>query len=409
MELRTTEKQVDELVQLYRKLQQHGRPWSFARQLPPLAVPENQQPDATTTTTTTTPVISFEPTETASPLTATETLALWDTLAKQVLPPSDDSISASDDTSAPFFVLSSRITKFTQRLSERDPITNQPRYGTQTAQRVTTLCQWYESLQSNVQTVVSQLNQKHEKGNNDDNDDDGSANNKHNNSNMNGNNLASVSLSPLDSLRHAVADEQAQHMAQQQAAQRHAEEQAQLALAAERQRQEAQHQQEQLEQARVEAERRQRHEAIVAQQRAQEDAERAARRAEQEWQRSIVKGIDGVKQYLQQLCHATPNDPEAQRTALQSLQRIFAQIVAHPEDVNVRRIRRTHEQFQHDIGRHEGGTELLIAAGFRVTNVDDVPCLVATEPDLEHDMDGWSEWYDVLKATLTMLQQHVGK
>ena len=65
-------------------------------------------------------------------------------------------------------------------------------------------------------------------------------------------------------------------------------------------------------------------------------------------------------------------DPSAQAVALQSLLTIFEQINAHPEEVNSRRIRRNHDQFVQHIGLHDGGVQILIAAGFTLGATDEV-------------------------------------
>ena len=62
-----------------------------------------------------------------------------------------------------------------------------------------------------------------------------------------------------------------------------------------------------------------------------------------------------------------------------------------------------------DIGRHPGGKEILIAAGFELGEIDGVPSFISKEPDLESDMDRWSAWFDLLKATLALLDEHLKK
>lgn len=132
-----------------------------------------------------------------------------------------------------------------------------------------------------------------------------------------------------------------------------------------------------------------------------------AERADREWVASIVKGTDGVRQQLAILRETTSKEEHG--TALNALHTLFSQIVAHPEEVKFRRVRRDHPRFQQDIGRHTGGRELLIAAGFRLGAIDDVPSFISTEPDIEKDMDGWSEWFDLLKATLEILEEELIK
>ena len=121
--------------------------------------------------------------------------------------------------------------------------------------------------------------------------------------------------------------------------------------------------------------------------------------------------------------------------ALRSLFTLFDQIQKHPEEINNRKIKLDNPNFHRDIGRHEGGIELLVAAGFRPTmlpatittaenennreaenhNSDDqenqpeIAFLISKEPSLEHDMDGWMIWFDLNKATLEILQTELNK
>ena len=76
---------------------------------------------------------------------------------------------------------------------------------------------------------------------------------------------------------------------------------------------------------------------------------------------------------------------------------MFDQIVWKWEEVDFRRIRHDHPKYMEDIGRHEGGGEVLIAAGFRLENLDGNPCFFSKEPHIESDMDGRSERFDGLK------------
>ena len=200
--------------------------------------------------------------------------------------------------------------------------------------------------------------------------------------------------------------------------------------------------------------------------RAQEEAQK---QAERNYLESIMKGPDGVKHYLEILLQQDQQQEQSQKTAaiidpsrikaLQSLCTIFEQINKHPEDLNHRKIRKSHPGFYQDIGQHKGGIELLIAAGFRPTmlppvtsdnndnnntnnlrnndNVTDnnntntdvihdsnsntdnneeeqeqeltIACLVSKEPHLESDMDGWMAWFDLNKQALEILQTELQK
>eukprot|EP00534_Pseudo-nitzschia_fraudulenta_P007364 CAMPEP_0201194638 /NCGR_PEP_ID=MMETSP0851-20130426/149520_1 /ASSEMBLY_ACC=CAM_ASM_000631 /TAXON_ID=183588 /ORGANISM="Pseudo-nitzschia fraudulenta, Strain WWA7" /LENGTH=494 /DNA_ID=CAMNT_0047481341 /DNA_START=66 /DNA_END=1553 /DNA_ORIENTATION=- len=174
--------------------------------------------------------------------------------------------------------------------------------------------------------------------------------------------------------------------------------------------------------------------------------EEKRKREEREWLESIQKGAEGAKHYLwvllQRNASASQGGKESDSidpdrvVALQSLCTIFEQIQKHPEEVNRRKIKLSNPGFHQDIGRHEGGIELLIAAGFRPTmlpadngsgtksrgnnNSDDsndekqqeapdIAFLISKEPNLEHDMDGWMTWFDLNKATLEILQTELKK
>mmetsp|Transcript_24417 Transcript_24417/g.27332 ORF Transcript_24417/g.27332 Transcript_24417/m.27332 type:complete len:448 (-) Transcript_24417:72-1415(-) len=169
--------------------------------------------------------------------------------------------------------------------------------------------------------------------------------------------------------------------------------------------------------------------------------EEAQKQAERNYLESIMKGPDGVKYYLEILLQQQQLKRGDSDKTLLSLCTIFEQINKHPEDVKFRKIRKNHPAFHQEIGQHEGGIELLIAAGFRPialsvtsdTNVDasiindndnndtgdnnnvdqeqqlSIACLVSKEPSLESDMDGWMAWFDLNKQTLEILQNELQK
>ena len=155
------------------------------------------------------------------------------------------------------------------------------------------------------------------------------------------------------------------------------------------------------------------HEARIRrmeEERAAEDAVRAADRDLLELVPNI--GPDGVRTQIGHLKMALMNDNNVEGSALlsialSSLRDMFTQIVRHPEEMKYRTVRRDHPKFIEDIGRHVGGREILIAAGFRLENVEGVPCLYSKEPDVEKDMDGWSDWFDNLKKTLEIIEDEI--
>ncbi len=120
---------------------------------------------------------------------------------------------------------------------------------------------------------------------------------------------------------------------------------------------------------------------------------------------SIEVGKSGVKNQLQRL-RETCSEEEFS-VSLRALHTIFSQISSRPEEIQFRRIRRDHPKFMEDIGRHRGGKEILIAAGFTFKEIDGVKCFFSAEPDLESNMDAWSSWYQLMKDTLKVLDEEL--
>jgi len=153
--------------------------------------------------------------------------------------------------------------------------------------------------------------------------------------------------------------------------------------------------------------------ASEARLRRMEDEQRAID-AEEEADRELLalvpfKGTDGVRMQIDRMRKSLKDEKKALDVALGSLYTLFDQIVRKPEEVNYRKIRRDHPKFIEDIGRHVGGKEVLIAAGFRLDKLDGVPCFFSKEPHIESDMDGWSEWFDGLKQTLAIIEEEMMK
>ena len=131
-------------------------------------------------------------------------------------------------------------------------------------------------------------------------------------------------------------------------------------------------------------------------------------RADEAFLSSVNVGLSSVKDQLQTLRESCCAKDEFD-IALRSLHTIFKQITSRPEEIQFRRIRRDHQNFVHDIGRHEGGKELLIAAGFTFQEIDEKKCFFSAEPDLATDMDGWSSWFDLMKGTFQLLDETLAK
>lgn len=282
--------------------------------------------------------------------------------------------------------LTPKMKKFSKRLAEKDPVTEAPRYGAKTAERVTHLLALYKALQQSVWSVFGLML--------DAEDDEQHKNTVPENPN-----------SFVSKLRGKVAEQEQAAKKSELEARRQKEEEEKRQKAEEQIRQQEEEEKQRQEEERRRAEdaeiRRRAEEVRQAQRRAEEEAAQA----ERDWINSIEKGPEGVRKQLAILKEATANDPTAQKTALSALLQIFTQIAKHPEEISHRRIRRDHPKFNEDIGRHPGGKELLIAAGFALTTLDDVPCYYSKEPDLESDMDGWSAWFDNLKDTLEVVKE----
>lgn len=272
--------------------------------------------------------------------------------------------------------LTPKMDKFRKRLKEKDPVTGNPRYGERTQQRVIQVLKTCDFLKQYIPT---------------------------------GDDAEEVETpNPLLQLkeeyrRQKTSLEQELSVKEKQA--QLAKEQ-EIELQQKLQREEELRQQQRKEQeelARTEQQ------ALLHQQAQQvREARLIQQQKEQEWFDNIAKGSEGVKLYIRKLKGSTASEPPGvQATAFQRLLRIYQQINAHPEETKFRRIRRSHEQFIEDVGRHEGGVELLIAGGFVLGAIDDVPTFLSKEPDIEKDMDGWSAWFDLNKTTLELLEEAV--
>ena len=369
--------------------------------LPPLPIHLQQrldtgkEPAPSSTMTIATPVEELA--------TAVHTLETMQTLLRGPSSPDDSTTLTNAPTTTTLYdsSLPTLVEKFQKRSQEVDPITLQPRYGSQTMGRVQWVMETYDFLQRQILGD----------NDNDVNDDD---NGGDSNDAKNNNGTTNTPTAMTNSA--SIMLQQWQDQYQQQVQREHEE---QIRQEAERVRREEELRlqrlrQQQEEQAALQAERdreQQRLEQERAHLRTQAEQARQRRlaqeRAEHEWFEGIVKGVEGVRQQLvvlQASTKAQDDSSRAYKTAVQSLYTLFQQINAHPEETKFRRIRRDHDQFQADIGRYKGGVELLIAAGFTLGAIDDVPCYISKEPDIEKDMDGWAAWFDVLRGTLQVLE-----
>ena len=281
--------------------------------------------------------------------------------------------------------LHDKMAKFRKRTTEKDPVTDKLRYGEKTLVRVETLLATYEELQKALAMASGESPAEGD---------------------VVVESSESVAVHKLRQEANREEQETARKRLEEEERVEHenaAKREEERRLAEEKKR---------VEEAVLLDEQRRRDElarqaevARLAQQRAQQEE----RRADREWMAGITKGPDGVREQLRILVESTKEDDAARVTAISALHTIFSQIVARPEEPNFRRIRRDHPRFNEDVGRHPGGKELLIAAGFALGAIDDVPSFLSREPDLENDMDGWSTWFDLIKKTLEIIEEEMVK
>jgi hypothetical protein len=366
MELRTTEQEMEEIRGIYRSLRDNGGDsTAWQKQLPPLtnessaeaASGESTDPDSAAA------VVSSVNGDRTDSAVAT--------------------LKAFEDIKQRLDALQPRMEKFRKRLQQKDPVTDKPRYGARAEQRVLVLLERNEEM-------VTIMEQSFGGGGGDSGETGGSA---------------------IATIRKLAAEEEEETRRREEEERDRVRREEEAKRAAEEEALEEQRAAEEAERLRREQTRLELTRQAEQARRAVREAEEAASRADQEWVESIPnKGTpEGVRQQLNVLVESTDGDPAAQQKAIDALYTIFSQIVAHPEEPNFRRIRRDHPRFNEDIGRYPGGKELLIAAGFELGLVEEVPSFLSKEPNIEKDMDGWSAWFDLLKATLEILEQQMVK
>lgn len=288
--------------------------------------------------------------------------------------------------------LESLMTKFRQRMNMKDPVTQQPRYGDKTMKRVVDLLQKFDALQLAVNAIERNENSAIM-------------------SEYYGNKSSSSSLVTLMEDWVKVEDVTRNNKIRQEEwnnlQKREIEEKKQRELQALKEQEKLR------EELRLKKEREElaarAEKARLQRLREEEEAKRLVRDKERNYLASIPKGVEGVKLMLERLRRACEGNKKDLDVALDALHTLFSQIASRPEDVQFRRVRRDHPKFLEDIGRHDGGKEVLIAAGFVFAEVDGVDCFFSKEPDLEHDMDAWSQWFDVIKGTISAIEEEMIK
>lgn len=290
-----------------------------------------------------------------------------------------EALEALEQVKSRLGALDVQCAKLRRRLGETDPVTGDPRYGAKTATRVVALLDLYDALTIGISTAY---------GTND-------------------------ATAAVHSLRQSVENEEGRRkQAEADARDAAMKEAADAKLAAQKREDEERLNAMQTERERVRQEAELHQQALEARQRREEEEARARaeeREADRVFQDSIPKGPDGFRAQLTALREGCSNEPGAFDVAIGALHTLFSQIAARPEEIKFRRIRRDHPNFLQDIGRHQGGKEVFIAAGFKLETLDGVKSFFSKEPDLERDMDGWSEWFDGLKRTLQIIEEEMIK
>lgn len=394
MELRRSEIEVDELVQLYKSLSRECnqlRPWDDANVR---SSTEEEEAEA----------------EAKSSITVAEddqdqkiSLLVEENVMEKKASTSLDLLTLLESMQRRIQDLYPMTDKFRQRMTMKDPITSAPRYGEQTFKRVSQLLQQYDTLKIRIDDAFV--------GN-----DDGN----HNASNKDGENTQmDSSLSFVDHLQRQIQLQKERQEAEGKRKQMDLEStlraqdelriQAEEKMIEERAQEEARLQQEREDLAkRAEVSRRERME--LERKLLEEEMRRyqMQKEADEAFLASIPKGLDGVKEQLKILRQSCCDKNELD-TALGALHTLFSQIQSNPEEIKFRRIRRDHPQFLNDIGRHDGGKEVLVAAGFTFADVDKVKCFFSKEPDIEKDMDGWSNWFNLIQNTISAIEEEMMK
>ena len=278
--------------------------------------------------------------------------------------------------SSGFGSLQPKTDKFMSRLNTKDPVTKKPRYGERAILRVKRIIRIYKALEIGLSSI----------------------------------NDSSIVQSIETQIKQHEEDMQAQAKAIQTKTQLEAEQLENERRMAEKRAEEQRLKEEETKRKEVERLAKQAHEAKLRRLEEEQRVIDAEAKADQELLALVpVKGVEGVRMQISRMRTALKDDRKSLDVALGSLYTLFDQIVRKPEEVNFRRIRRDHPKFTEDIGRHVGGKEVLIAAGFRLEKLDGVPCLFSKEPHIESDMDGWSVWFDGLKKTLEVIEEEMIK
>ena len=84
----------------------------------------------------------------------------------------------------------------------------------------------------------------------------------------------------------------------------------------------------------------------------------------------------------------------------------MSNICSEPEKELYRKIDKDNYRFQEDFGKFEGGYHFLLSMGFKEVydEIESKTMFYLEEPDVNEDMDAWTDWFDSMKDYKTFLE-----
>ncbi|KAF0682614.1 Aste57867_25251 [Aphanomyces stellatus] len=274
-----------------------------------------------------------------------------------------------------------KMQKFVDKLSWKDPITNEPRYGPAMQEKIQALQARVTILQDAVTAAAGVVEVKASRA-------------LHNVQTREEEDRAREARR-LEEVKAQEAEEARKEWEVAAAAEKAREEEKRVAEA-EREALAKAAQAVRDERARVQAEK--------------ERLETEAKRALEELNTRIPVGQDGLQMALGMLARHFENDGKKRLEATKTLFLLLKNICAAPENPLFRHIKASNEHFARDLGQYPGGVQSLLALGFRpLTQPDGDIVYVLEEPDLAADLDAWSTWFETLKSQRDYVDEHLQK
>nr|CCA20172.1 conserved hypothetical protein [Albugo laibachii Nc14] len=120
---------------------------------------------------------------------------------------------------------------------------------------------------------------------------------------------------------------------------------------------------------------------------------------------AVVLGKEGLRQALLTL-ERNVDDKALYRSKLDKVHKIVSNICSEPEKELYRKIDKDNYRFQEDFGKFEGGYHFLLSMGFKEVydEIESKTMFYLEEPDVNEDMDAWTDWFDSMKDYKTFLE-----